>query len=173
MWNWSRAKALFAPPKERPTDPQIRDKGWQRLPGLARIKDPSARLGPTRGAHPVTGRMPAEEIRTTSVRLRSLDSQRWPFDIRGAPLRYPSRKTGVWPQAKYAPRRGFICSQNGNRRGWNSANQSPRVTACVPFLTEDVHGIPEERMPIVERIFRRVALDLLSGPIAGPVVIYR
>src|SRR5450759_1543076 len=68
MWRWGRAQALFAPPKERPTDPQIRDRVWQHPPGLARIEDPGARLGPTRGAHPVIGRMQEEEMRTTSVR---------------------------------------------------------------------------------------------------------
>src|ERR1035438_10002482 len=104
MWRWGRAQALFAPPKERPTDPQIRDRVWQHPPGLARIEDPGARLGPTQGAHPVIGRMQAEEMHTTSVRLRTLDSQRWPFDIRGAPLRYPSRKTGGRLQAKCALR---------------------------------------------------------------------
>jgi hypothetical protein len=47
-------------------------------------------------------------------------------------------------------------------------------TACLPFLTEDVHGIPEERMPIVERYSVAVELDFaLSGLIAGPVVTYR
>jgi hypothetical protein len=51
--------------------------------------------------------------------------------------------------------------------GWNSANQSPRFTACLPFLTEDVHGIPEERMPIAERYSVAVALDFALGPNCG------
>jgi hypothetical protein len=36
---------------------------------------------------------------------------------------------------------------------------SSRFTACLPFLTEDVHGIPEERMPIVESYSVAVELD--------------
>jgi len=44
-------------------------------------------------------------------------------------------------------------------------------TTCLPFLTEDVHGIPEERMPIVESYSVAVELDFaLSGLIAGLVV---
>ncbi len=66
-----------------------------------------------------------------------------------------------------------VCSQNGNRRGWNSANQSPRVTAFLPFLTQDVHGIPEEHMPIVEGYPVAVALDFALGPTCRTVVTYR
>jgi len=46
-------------------------------------------------------------------------------------------------------------------------NQSSRFTACLPFLTEDVHGIPEERMPIVERYSVAVELDFALGPNCG------
>ena len=47
------------------------------------------------------------------------------------------------------------------------------VTACLPFLTEDVHGIPED-MPIVERYSVAVELDFaLSGLIAVPAVTNR
>jgi hypothetical protein len=42
--------------------------------------------------------------------------------------------------------------------------QSPRFTAYLPFLTEDLHGIPEERMPIMERIFRRRRARFPLGP---------
>ena len=58
-------------------------------------------------------------------------------------------------------------AKTGIAGGWNSANQSPRFTACLPFLTEDVHGIPEERMPIVERYSVAVALDFALGPNCG------
>jgi len=65
-------------------------------------------------------------------------------------------------------------AKTGIAGGWNFANQSQRCTACLPFLTEDVHGIPEERMPIVERyIPSRSRSILLSGLIAVPVVTYR
>jgi len=39
-------------------------------------------------------------------------------------------------------------------------NQSSRFTACLPFLTEDVHGIPE--------VPSRSSSILLSGLIADP-----
>jgi hypothetical protein len=43
-------------------------------------------------------------------------------------------------------------------------SESPPFTACLPFLTEDVHGIPEERMPIVERYSVAGALDFALEP---------
>ena len=64
-------------------------------------------------------------------------------------------------------------AKTGIAGGWNSANQSPRFTTCLPFLTEDVHGIPEERMPIVERYSVAVALDFALGPTCRTVVTYR
>jgi hypothetical protein len=47
-----------------------------------------------------------------------------------------------------------------------SRRRLPRV---CPYLTEDVHGIPEERMAIPAR-YSAVALDFALGSIAGPVV---
>ncbi len=69
-------------------------------------------------------------------------------------------------------RRTLSVAKTGIAGGWNSANQSPRFTAYLSFLTEDVHGIPEERMPIVERYPVAVA-GFCTGLIAVPVVTYR
>jgi hypothetical protein len=48
-----------------------------------------------------------------------------------------------------------VCSQNANRRGWYSANQSLRFTACLPFLPEDELRDPRGAHGNCGGIFRR------------------